>query len=163
MSGDKTECPRGWTIEDLKLWILTMGKFLGPGNFENLVKVESDTPELYRIRIFTRTSVYAIVAKKTGERSYLGCQATLRYWQPGENWNRGSDLADGPLNREIFVEILGDIVTHEMALIEKPVKGTVWQEWAGDAKTSGALPQKVPDGPMFALPPQQTEEPAPMP
>ena len=58
----------------------------------------------------TAMNTYAIVFSHT----YLGCVASSRTERAGENWTRGSDLADGAFSRETFDHIMRDVVAYEM-------------------------------------------------
>ena len=49
--------------------------------------------------------------------SYLGCTASTRKPRPGEDWTRGSDLADGKFNTETWNRILRDIIAYELKTI----------------------------------------------
>ncbi|MEE8114809.1 MAG: hypothetical protein V3T23_10710, partial [Nitrososphaerales archaeon] len=50
-------------------------------------------------------------------RTYLGCTASSRKPRAGEDWTRGSDLADGDLSLETWNKILGDIVAYELVRV----------------------------------------------
>jgi hypothetical protein len=50
---------------------------------------------------------------------YLGCIAVNRKARAGEEWERGSDLADGPLTEETWRKILSDIVSYEMVRVHR--------------------------------------------
>lgn len=69
------------------------------------------------IYLWTATNRYKISAEDPTEQKplgYLGCIATNRSWDVGEDWHRGNDLADGPLNEETLRYILRNIVGFEM-------------------------------------------------
>jgi len=67
-----------------------------------------------RAYLYTDGHCYAIDATDTG---YLGCVVSSRKPRPGEDWTRGSDLADGKLNEETWNLILRDIVAYELKTI----------------------------------------------
>lgn len=74
-----------------------------------------------KIRLYTETNSYSIVAvEHSNDTGYLGCQASSRKPRAGEDWTRGRDLPDGPLNEETWHEILGAIVSYEMVKVHKP-------------------------------------------
>ena len=66
------------------------------------------------VRLYTDGHTYSIRATEGG---YLGCTALSRKPRPGEDWNRGSDLADGKLNEETWNLILRDIIAYELKTI----------------------------------------------
>ena len=69
------------------------------------------------IYLFTSKYEYKISARKPNKRKksgYLGCIASTRKNRAGEQWNRGSDLHDGPYSEVTFNGILADIVAYEL-------------------------------------------------
>ena len=78
----------------------------------------------YRFNIYTDTNKYSIVAKdeSTSRQSYLGCTSSSRKPRAGEDWNRGNDLADGPLDEETWRKILADIVSYELVKVHKAIQ-----------------------------------------
>jgi len=109
------------TIEDLKTWI---EEDLGTrGDVERYIQVTADEGEghgdsnyehRFRFRLYTFMNVYGIVAIERSDKAYLGCQVSMRKPRAGEDWNRGNDLPDGPLNRETWDKILKSIVIYEL-------------------------------------------------
>ncbi len=69
--------------------------------------------ERTNVTLYTDGHSYHITATE----AYLGCVASCRKPRPGENWTRGSDLADGRLNAETWNRILRDIIAHELKTI----------------------------------------------
>lgn len=65
------------------------------------------------VKFYTGGNQYHIRATPT----YLGCTVSSRKSRPGEDWNRGNDLADGKLNKETWDLILRDIVAYELKSI----------------------------------------------
>ena len=53
------------------------------------------------------------------DAGYLGCGSTSRKPRAGEDWHRGSDLADGPLTEETWHRIIGDIVSYELVRVHR--------------------------------------------
>jgi hypothetical protein len=76
----------------------------------------------------------------TATDDYLGCTASTRKPRPGEDWTRGSDLADGKLNRKTWDRILRDIIAYELKTISAHVLNPIsdgWQEAGYVAITPG--------------------------
>lgn len=90
------------------------------GRAELHVLVLEQTEKTVHIRIFTDRTQYGIRASSESERGYLGCVAQARKPRAGEDWHRGNDLDDGPLNEETWHKILGDIVSYEMVRLHGP-------------------------------------------
>jgi hypothetical protein len=109
------------TIEDLKTWVK---EDLGTrGDVENYVHITEDEGEghgdgkyehRFKFKLYSFENVYAIVAIESPDKGYLGCQSSRRKARAGESWTRGSDLPDGPLNRETWDKILKAIVIYEL-------------------------------------------------
>jgi hypothetical protein len=84
-----------------------------------------------RIRLYTETNCYAIVAKDRGDpvgelkNAYLGCIASTRKPRAGEDWTRGNDLPDGPFSEETWRKILGAIVGYELVKVHVKQEGDV--------------------------------------
>ena len=79
----------------------------------------------HRWRVYTDNNVYTFSAAPLTERSpmgYLGCTSLARRERAGEDWHRGSDLADGPLTLETWRKILADIVSYEMVKVHDKKK-----------------------------------------
>jgi len=69
--------------------------------------------ERTNVTFFTDGHSYHITAAE----NYLGCGASCRKPRPGEDWTRGSDLADGKLSDETWGRILRDIIVYELKTI----------------------------------------------
>lgn len=67
-----------------------------------------------RAKLYTDGHIYYVRAHENG---YLGCVVSARKPRPGEDWTRGSDLADGKLDAETWNRILRDIVAYELKSI----------------------------------------------
>jgi len=96
------------------------------GRFERaaLIFYHKDTKRVV-IKLFTELHSYHIVArrrdrKNKGEKDlgYLGCTASTRKPLVGENWTRGSDLADGIYSEQTWINILCDIIGYEMVPLD---------------------------------------------
>jgi hypothetical protein len=118
------------TIQDVKDWYeRDLGRF-APYDTHVEVVVDQGQPASaggdaavdysLRIRIFTDTNCYNIVAKEHAQSGYLGCISRSRKLRAGEDWTRGRDLPDGPLTEETWREILANIVSYEMVRVHKP-------------------------------------------
>lgn len=71
------------------------------------------------VLLYTDHHKYAISATE----KYLGCTSSNRKQRAGENWNRGSDLADGAFSEETWRKILHDIVGYELVKAHKTEHG----------------------------------------
>jgi len=78
------------------------------------------------IKVATEKHIYHINAVKPNgngnsgntDKGYLGCTMSNRAPEFGEYWTRGSDLMDGPYDKETWYKIMSDIVACELI---KPV------------------------------------------
>ena len=73
-----------------------------------------------RIALFTDNNEYQIVARFGCAQTYLSCMAKSRKPRAGEDWHRGSDLADGQFTYETWFRILAEIVSYELVPVAKP-------------------------------------------
>jgi len=80
----------------------------------------------WRIRLFTRTHQYTIIARPpsppdsaNADDGYLGCTLTARTPLAGEDWTRGRDLADGAYSEATWNEIVHDILGYELVRLGK--------------------------------------------
>lgn len=126
------------TLKDLDNWIrrdlsrsgapdshmLNTVEHKGGGFYEGPRGGHGNPPEtVARYMLYTRTNRYSIkaVEREGGptetRSSYLGCIANCRMPRAGENWTRGSDLADGELTEATWHRILGDILSYEMVKV----------------------------------------------
>lgn len=69
-----------------------------------------DNGDAVTVKLYTDGHCYDIRAKPT----YLGCAVATRKPRPGEDWNRGNDLADGKFCQETWDRILRDIIAYEL-------------------------------------------------
>lgn len=110
--------------ETNKAFLLKNGRvlvrWLGELSFfsEKRVQIALDMTNKSIIQLYSNDNVYRIKATN----SYLGCTALKRKPRPGEEWNRGNDLPDGPFSKETFRAILGAIVCYELKEVVKPSK-----------------------------------------
>lgn len=65
------------------------------------------------VRLWTRNFMYQLLATPT----YLGCTSQERAPRPGEDWSRGSDVADGDFSRETWGRIAFRILGRELDLM----------------------------------------------
>ena len=75
--------------------------------------------EEYKFYIYTDNNKYAIYANEKTDKGYLGCMSQSRRHRPGEDWFRGNDLPDGPLNESTWRKILAAIVRYELQDVVK--------------------------------------------
>ena len=103
------------TVHDFKEW---MKALIFPGEFEEFVHVtkEYQTPhdKVLDCSIYTDMYKYKFIVIERSDRSYMGCQVSARKPRAGEDWSRGNDLVDGPLNSETWNKILRDILNYEI-------------------------------------------------
>lgn len=86
---------------------------------ETFVQGGEATRETVKLTLYSNKNKYTISAKSHSDQPYLGCVASSRMPRAGEDWTRGSDLTDGPLNEETWHKILADIVSYELVRIHK--------------------------------------------
>lgn len=115
-----------WTIEDFEAQMRNDLRRWTSNGIEELPSlhmiVDGDSIVSKRWRIYTDINAYtfsASMSRPGSARTYLGCISTCRKSRAGEDWSRGSDLADGPLSPETWHRILADIVSYEMVKIHK--------------------------------------------
>ena len=124
------------SIEDFKTWLQRdLSRFGKNETHIEVVQGVSSEPvqpgqaaeqRIMKIRLYTNTNCYAITAhERTKDNGYLGCISSTRKPRAGEDWTRGSDLADGSLNETTWHKILADIVSYEMVGIHHPNKFTL--------------------------------------
>ena len=78
-------------------------------------------------KIFTEAHEYHISSTWLDYGAdYLGCIARTRKFRVGEDWTRGSDLADGYFCRETWDKIKNDIIRYEMKALSKYIEHGHW-------------------------------------
>lgn len=79
-----------------------------------------ESENTFNIKFWTTNYQYNICAipSRPNKMSYLGCTMNSRISRVGENWFRGSDLADGQFSEETFNKISYDIVSCEIKHLE---------------------------------------------
>jgi len=90
---------------------------------EDCIYVAEEKGRVY-LKLYTNDHSYGISARPPiggKDDGYLGCIASSRKPRAGEEWTRGSDLADGPFCRGTWLKILGDIVGYELVKIQRPL------------------------------------------
>lgn len=83
------------------------------------IKVGEDA--VYMFSLYTDTNRYTITARipfNEESEGYLGCTSMSRKARPGEDWFRGSDLADGPFKPGTWSRILASIVAYELQSVK---------------------------------------------
>lgn len=109
------------TIKELKEYIRKIPRYTRYGTNRELEEVleKTITETSYDFSIFTQTNEYLINAVEKENGGYLGCVSRCRKSRAGEDWRRGSDLADGKLSVETWYKILEDIIGHELVKVHK--------------------------------------------
>ncbi len=106
-------------IQEMKEQLIEWVEQMKYGYRDSDLYLHEENDKTIRIRLYTLTNVYFIVATSTG---YLGATVSSRKSRAGEDWTRGSDLADGEFSKETWFAILGDIVGHELVKIHRPIR-----------------------------------------
>ena len=107
-------------ISDLRQWIKNdVSRFSPIDTHIQDLSTSEDGGQIWRFAIYTQNHKYSIVAKERGDGGYLGCISTNRMPNVGEDWLRGSDLADGKLEENTWHKILADIVSYEMVSVPR--------------------------------------------
>jgi len=70
----------------------------------------------------------------TATNGYLGCGVSCRKPRPGEDWTRGSDLADGGLDDTTWNRILRDIIVYELKTISDYILNPPKEKSVADSK-----------------------------
>lgn len=90
-------------------------RYSSDDNLEILEQTDSSC----RVRIYTDVNVYSITARAETDGGYLGAMGKSRKPRAGEDWTRGNDLADGPLNLDTWRQIKDCILSYEMVVLAK--------------------------------------------
>lgn len=117
----RTECPL--FLE----WICSFSRFGGnPIDAAVLTsEMAKDGRQIVRATFFTEKYAYHICAYlpymtlEKGDSGHLGCTVTCRKSRAGEDWARGSDLADGNYDQTTWLRIMTDIIGHELVRLGK--------------------------------------------
>lgn len=114
------------TLQDVSYWLERDFRFNDNKPGSNVeIKENGYDPirgnDYLKFCIYTDTNRYSIVAREEtpDKPSYLGCVATSRKPRAGEDWTRGRDLADGPLDETVWRRILADIVSYELVGVHR--------------------------------------------
>ena len=110
---------------DFLVWLEEFSRF--GGNPIDAMVLWEEPGRLFKARFFTGQSGYTITARadtKTEnaqeyDSGYLGAVVSIRKLRAGENYPRGTDVADGPYNQETWQRIMADIIGHEMVRLGK--------------------------------------------
>lgn len=95
-----------------------------PGMVEDFVKMTKNFKSegmFHKEYVFyTDEYKYKILAiDRPDDDGYLGCNVSARKARPGEDWVRGNDLPDGPLNEKTWMMILNAIINYEMVRLSE--------------------------------------------
>jgi len=93
------------------------------GRVDDQVLIYLDTKEpginRFNCLLYTTDNTYSISGYKAiNAKGYLGCIASTRKSNVGEDWNRGSDLPDGGYSKETFDAIISRIVAYELKTLQ---------------------------------------------
>jgi len=106
---------------EFALWLKGLVQY---GNVDSQVLIFLDTKEAgknrFICRLFTNDHCYSISGYKPEEDNggYLGCIASTRKSEVGEDWNRGNDLPDGNYSKKTFDAIVTRIVAYELKTLQ---------------------------------------------
>lgn len=136
-----------YSLADFRTWLhQDIGRY---GNVDTSVEFAPTDPFDLAFHIYTETNRFRVVVREArdGKHSYLGCTSTCRKPRAGEDWTRGSDLADGPLEPETWHRILADIVSYEIQKIHRPRwpvaapgdHNHVWRAAGGEGTGHGSI------------------------
>lgn len=107
---------------ELLEWLKSISRYC---KIENFIIPDYKGTKGVRINFYTKDHRYHIVAINPisdNKDSYLGCTAQTRKPRAGEDWNRGSDLADGSYSKETWQRIVNDILSYELVKVVKTPK-----------------------------------------
>lgn len=99
-----------------------IGEIMGKYSDTNRHVIFDETAYGYVARLYTTKYSYSISAGRDGK--YMGATMGTRTPLPGEDWNRGNDLADGTLSKETIERIKSDIISCELQPIAESQKVT---------------------------------------
>lgn len=94
-------------------------KLVFPGKVKNFIKstknFESQGVYHKEYIFYTDEYKYKVLAiDRSDDDGYLGCQVSARKLRAGEDWTRGNDLPDGPLDEKTWFIILNAIINYEL-------------------------------------------------
>ncbi|MHA1816185.1 MAG: hypothetical protein ACTSX1_09285 [Candidatus Heimdallarchaeaceae archaeon] len=105
-----------YTIEDLKESVKLL---IFPGEFDEFVhtikEFTTKGEQIVEYVLYTSEYKYKLFAiQRDKGTSYLSCQVSSRKPRAGEDWDRGNDLRDGPLEMETWNQITRDMINYEI-------------------------------------------------
>jgi hypothetical protein len=108
-------------IDIVDKWI---EKLVFPGEVKDFVKTTKNFKSegvFHKEYIFyTDEYKYKILAiDRPDDGGYLGCLVSSRKPRAGEDWTRGNDLPDGPLEEQTWFMILNAIINYELVELSK--------------------------------------------
>lgn len=94
---------------------MTIGRFSSVRRSISAFRSFHDEIKLHMM-LYTSNNMFNITGSVNlmGDRSYLGCTASSRTSRIGEDWTRGSDLADGQYSKETWDRICFDMLSYEL-------------------------------------------------
>lgn len=136
-----------WTSpEFVSQMFADLGGRMGPSGFMEHVQFvrgpgTSDDDPRYALAIYTDRNRYSLTIVEATEEQpegYLGCVASSRKPRAGEDWHRGNDLPDGPLNHDTWTRILAGILGYELVRVQNDGMAET-----GDIAVNGVLPPEL--------------------
>lgn len=109
-------------------WLTEASAWIGPDKIQ-IIEYDDNGSKL-KIKLFTSEYSYTISANAATyiHNGYVGCIASRRKSNAGEEQLRGNDLPDGSLNYETFTRIMFAIVGYELEKINIRPAGVVPSE-----------------------------------
>jgi hypothetical protein len=150
IAGEEPEGPGGDSdkIIQLKEWFKELGRFIHPSKFLLVENYEGEGGNGYeqrlKVTLFTDRHQYHIKAiDRSKDEGYLGCIARRRKSRAGEDWLRGSDLADGKFVRRTWDKIKNDMLAYELVPLAPPVERTADIEESVEGPSKGEFPGEL--------------------
>jgi hypothetical protein len=121
----------GGTIAQLKRWVENdFGR-----KFVHITRVVDRPRKAIVFKMWGPTLMYTITAWEKGGNPFgfepipktdgIMASCSLRYYQDGEDWNRGNDMSDGPLNKKTWDRISHEIRGNAIHTLP-PIESTRW-------------------------------------
>ena len=110
---------------DFMRWLEEFSRF--GGNPIDAMALWESPGKVFKALFFTERFEYTVAARPDAktekaeeyDSGYLGAVVSSRKPRAGEDWTRGTDLADGSYSKETWQRIMADIIGHEMVRLGK--------------------------------------------